>query len=109
MKIQGAEEHLITTLFADDTLVYLSSRDDWGDLVEILDEWCTASGAKFNIQKTEIIPIGKIHHRERVCETHFVGGIGGTKIAEHIKIAKEGEPIRTLGAWVGNGIHQVST
>lgn len=108
-KIQGAEERLIATLFANDTLVYLSSKDDWGDLVEILNEWCTASGAKFNIGKTEIIPIGKIQHRDRIRETRVVSGAVGTKIPDHIRIAEEGEPIRTLGAWVGNGLHQVST
>ncbi|KAJ7605532.1 hypothetical protein DFH06DRAFT_1020152, partial [Mycena polygramma] len=30
-------------------------------------------------------------------------------IPDHIKIAKEGEPIRTLGAWVGNKVVQVDT
>ncbi|KAJ7135920.1 hypothetical protein C8R44DRAFT_609060 [Mycena epipterygia] len=30
-------------------------------------------------------------------------------IPPHIKIAAEAEPIRTLGAWVGNGVEQVET
>jgi hypothetical protein len=38
-----------------------------------------------------------------------VNGLNGTPIPAHIKIAAEGEPIRTLGAWVGNGIEQVGT
>ncbi|KAJ7655667.1 hypothetical protein DFH06DRAFT_992441, partial [Mycena polygramma] len=63
----------------------------------------------FNIAKTEMIPIGKIDHRDRVRATRFINGLQGTPIPEHIKIAAEGEPIRTLGAWVGNGVEQVET
>jgi hypothetical protein len=75
----------------------------------VLDEWCAAAGAKFNISKTEMIPIGEIDHRDRVRATRFVNGINGTMIPDHIKIAREGEPIRTLGAWVGNKVVQVDT
>jgi hypothetical protein len=56
-----------------------------------------------------MIPIGKIDHRDRVRATRFVNGLYGTAIPDHIKIAAEGEPIRTLGAWVGNGIEQMGT
>ncbi|KAJ7034882.1 hypothetical protein C8F04DRAFT_881494, partial [Mycena alexandri] len=72
-------------------------------------EWPSTAGAKFNISKTEMIPIGRIEHRDRVRATRFVNGIGGTMIPAHVKIAAEGEPIRTLGAWVGNGVEQVET
>ncbi|KAJ7029728.1 hypothetical protein C8F04DRAFT_962562 [Mycena alexandri] len=54
-----------------------------------------------------MIPISRIDHRDRVRVARFVNGIGGTPIPGHIKIAMEGEPIRTLGAWVGNGVDQV--
>jgi hypothetical protein len=103
-KIKGKREKLIATLFADDTVVYLDAGNDFGALLEILDEWCIAAGAKFNISKTEMIPIGAIDHRDRVRATRFVNGINGTMIPDHIKIAREGEPIRTLGAWVGNKV-----
>jgi exonuclease III len=109
LNIEGAPERLIATLFADDTLVYLEWRDDFGDLVKILNEWCMASGAKFNINKTEMIPIGKEEYREVVRETRCVNGEDGTVIPAHIKIAADGEPIRTLGAWVGNDVVQVDT
>jgi hypothetical protein len=56
-----------------------------------------------------MIPIGNIAHRDRVRANRFVNGLEGTLIPEHIKIATEGEPIRTLGAWVGNGVEQVDT
>jgi hypothetical protein len=109
IKIHGCDEPLVATLFADDTMVYLDSSDDFGTLEKILDEWCVASGAKFNIGKTEMIPIGTITHRDKVRANRFVNGMDGTKIPEHIKIAAEHEPIRTLGAWVGNGVDQAGT
>ena len=49
-------------LYADDTTVYLSSTDKYSDLEKILKKWCLASGAKFNLEKTEIIQIGTETH-----------------------------------------------
>lgn len=37
-QIEGLTEHLIATLFADDTTVYLSEHNDWADLKSILDK-----------------------------------------------------------------------
>ncbi|KAJ3847087.1 hypothetical protein EV368DRAFT_76847 [Lentinula lateritia] len=98
---------LIATFFAEYTTVYLSKDDDFGDLKTILSEWCTASGAKFNISKTEIIPIGTPEHREIMRQHQFMNGLDGTQIPQHIKIAQEGEAIHSLGALIGNGICQV--
>jgi hypothetical protein len=39
----------------------------------------------------------------------FVNGLNGTAIPDHIKTAADGEPIHTLGAWVGNDVNQVDT
>jgi len=41
--IPGVHERLMTTLFADDTTVYLSEFDCYDDLRNILDTWCIAS------------------------------------------------------------------
>jgi hypothetical protein len=71
--------------------VYLAAQEDFQSLLDI------ASGAKFNIEKTELIPTGSLEHRDKVRTTRRVNGVDGTVIPEHIKIAKEGEPIRTLG------------
>jgi hypothetical protein len=109
LEIEGAPECLIATLFADDTLVYQEWRDDFEDLVEILNEWCTASGAKFNINKTEMIPIGKEGYGDVIHETRCVNGEDRTVIPVHIKIAADGKPIRTLRALVGNNVVQVDT
>ena len=66
LQIPGDRECLITTLFADDTTVYLSDEDSFDDLQQILHKWCWVSGAKFNVKKTVIIPIGTPEYRESV-------------------------------------------
>ena len=53
-EIPGVRDKLITTLFADDTTVFLSKFDKFTDLKAILNKWCIASGACFNVSKTEI-------------------------------------------------------
>ncbi|KAE9396834.1 hypothetical protein BT96DRAFT_780838, partial [Gymnopus androsaceus JB14] len=61
--IPGVKEKLITNLFADDTTVFLNEEDGLEDLEKILDNWCMASTAVFNIAKTQILPIGKKEYR----------------------------------------------
>ncbi|KAJ3753000.1 hypothetical protein EV360DRAFT_16342, partial [Lentinula raphanica] len=107
IEIPNRTKRLIATFFADDTTVYLSKSDCFGDLESILAEWCLASGARFNISKTEIIPIGTPEHREMMRQHRQLTEGEGTIIPAHIKIAREGEAIRSLGALIGNGVCQV--
>ena len=72
LSIPGVEGRVIINLFADDTTVYLSSADRFDHLERILSRWCMASGAKFNIEKTEIIPIGTELHRKNVVDTRKI-------------------------------------
>ncbi|KAI9056416.1 hypothetical protein FKP32DRAFT_1549724, partial [Trametes sanguinea] len=58
MNIPNLREALKATLFADDTTAFLCEDDDFQDLQKILDTWCGAAKARFNIKKTEVIPIG---------------------------------------------------
>ena len=62
---RGNENKLILTLFADDTNIFLGANDDFDVTEEILGNWCTEAGAKFEIEKTEIIPVGSEEHRQR--------------------------------------------
>ncbi|KIY48914.1 hypothetical protein FISHEDRAFT_16943, partial [Fistulina hepatica ATCC 64428] len=62
-EIPEAENKLIVKMFANDMTVYLSEKDDYNKLSHILAEWCAASRAKFNIEKTVIIPIGSPEYR----------------------------------------------
>ena len=70
--IPGIENAIKITLFADDTNLFLSKDDRLDHIQRILDKWCKASGARFNIEKTEIIPIGKKSHRKSVVDTRKV-------------------------------------
>jgi hypothetical protein len=92
---------IIVNLYADDTTVYLSKNDKYSTLENILLTWCAASGAKFNLEKTEIIPIGPKPHRERVCRTRCPHP-NNSPLTERIRIAEDGHPTRILGTWIGN-------
>ena len=97
LHIKGVVERNIATLFADDTTVYLSENDKFSDLQDILQKWCCASKAKFNVQKTEIIPVGSCTYRAGVMASRRLNGAHPT-IPPQIHIAKDGEPVRVLGA-----------
>ncbi|EIM84090.1 uncharacterized protein STEHIDRAFT_36193, partial [Stereum hirsutum FP-91666 SS1] len=100
-RIPGVADRIITKLFADDTTVYLSQNDSFERLQEILQLWCSASGAKFNVAKTEIIPIGTPEYRERVYTTRKLN-TDQQAIADNIHILRDGEAARILGGWIGN-------
>ena len=104
-QIQGMEENLKVSLFADDTTVFLSHTDKFSDLQNILDRWCKASGAKFNTAKTEIIPIGTKEFRQNLINTRKMNH-EQQEFPKEIHIAKDGEPVRMLGAWLGNCLDQ---
>ena len=104
--IPGIREKLIVSLYADDTTVYLSESDSYATLQNILSKWCMASGAKFNLEKTEIIPIGTEEHRERVITSRKIT-INDLPLAQAIKITPDGNAVRCLGAWIGNNTKAV--
>ncbi len=63
LEIPGIEEKIIISLYADDTNLFLNRQDSLDYVQATLEEWCKASGVKFNIDKTEIVPIGTPDHR----------------------------------------------
>ncbi|PPQ81398.1 hypothetical protein CVT24_001827 [Panaeolus cyanescens] len=101
------EDRLIASLFADDTTVYLSSEDNMEYLYTILENWCKASGAKFNVAKTEIIPLGSKTYREQLVHTRKLNH-NAQPINNNIHIAEPGEPVRVLGAWIGHELDQTA-
>src|SRR5271168_927088 len=102
-QIPGNEEKLIANLFADDTTTFLSEEDSFADLEIVLNSWCQASTARFNVAKTEVIPIGTSEFWELVVEARKTKE-SHEKIPENEHMVKDGEAIRVLGAWVGNKI-----
>ena len=95
-------EKLVIKLFADDTNLYLSKHDCLDVVQRILDTWCKASGARFNIEKTEVIPIGSKNHRHNVLRTQKLNPEDQNPLPNRICITKDGEAIQMLGAWIGN-------
>jgi hypothetical protein len=82
--IPGAEEKLIVNLFADDTTLYMSKDNRFDTVEELLTNWCKASGAKFNIEKMEIIPIGTPEHWLEVVNTRKINQMDQTHLDEKI-------------------------
>ncbi|KAJ2935709.1 hypothetical protein H1R20_g1384, partial [Candolleomyces eurysporus] len=103
-KVHEEIDRVITTLFADDTTVYLSKNDSFNELESTLNKWCSASGAKFNVEKTEIIPVGHPDYRANLIRDRIIPNSQNEKLPDGIHIAKDGEPIRALGAFVGNKV-----
>jgi len=108
IKIPNAPENIKCKLFADDTMVYLNEQDDLATLeTHALNPWCEVSGATFNIAKTEVIPIGTKEYRTTLLQTRRLNPTGD-RIQENVRIAAEGQPVRVLGAWIGNGVDQAT-
>ncbi|PPQ71789.1 hypothetical protein CVT25_005500 [Psilocybe cyanescens] len=104
-QIPGELERLLTTLFADDTTVFLAEGDDLTLLHNLLQQWCRSSGAKFNVSKTVIIPVGTEEYRSQVVETRKIRP-DREPIPHPITVAEDGCAVRVLGAFVGNRIDQ---
>ncbi len=104
--IPRCDETLKAVLFADDTTVYLSRQDDFETLQTVLDTWCSAAKARFNIGKTEIIPLGSPAFRDEMAETYRATG-AWENYPRGVHVAQEGEAVRILGAFFGNGVNQV--
>lgn len=101
MNISETEEKLITKLFANDIMIVLSENNDFAILQKILDDWCIASKAKFNVGKTEVISIETEEFRGSVITTrkqkpHL------TEINQSIWITLDKNMIRILRAWFRN-------
>ena len=66
------------------------------------------SGAKCNIEKTEIIPIGSEQHRRKVIETRKINERDNRPLEHNIRIANDRDAVRILGAWIGNKVNDVT-
>jgi hypothetical protein len=86
IQIPGQVEKLAIKLFADDTNLYLSKEDSFNYIQNILDHWCEISGVKFNIEKTEIIPIGSTEHRQRVVTMRKLNERDQSPLTERIHV-----------------------
>lgn len=102
----GMAQRIIASLFADDTTVYLSRRDSFSSLQQILDSWSFASGSRFNQPKTVVIPVGPKVYRDQVITTRSLNGTANNRLGTGIKILEDGESTRLLGAQVGYNLDE---
>ncbi|KAH9857506.1 hypothetical protein C2E23DRAFT_713787, partial [Lenzites betulinus] len=101
IEVPGLTERIITTMFADDTTVFLSANDSYSHMRTLLDRWwCKGSRAKFNEPKTVLIPLGPRAGRERIRRDRTLAE-GTERLPGGIRILDEGEGTRMLGAWIG--------
>jgi len=106
--VPGIEDAIKITLFADDTNLFLNKDDRLDHIQRTLDKWCEVSGARFNIEKTEIIPLGKRSHRRTVVETRKINALDVNPLPPNVRIAQDGEAVRILGAWIGNDTNDLT-
>ena len=72
--------------------------------------WCAGSRARFNKDKTEVIPIGSEEYRAQVLATRCIDGQHDhADIPNSVHIAGDGESVRVLGAWIGNKVDLAAT
>jgi hypothetical protein len=91
LEVPGKAEQIVVMLFADNTSCYLAEDDSFHYFKEtILEKWCLTSGAKFNIKKTVVIPIGSPEYRKNIL-THHKLNHTNDPIPDGIHIADEGE------------------
>ena len=79
-KIQGLEERVLVSLFADDTLVYMNEKDNNKILEQTIRNFCKASTAKFNDKKSEILLIGTKEYRNNIIKTRTVNKTNNDKL-----------------------------
>ncbi|KAH9910432.1 uncharacterized protein B0H18DRAFT_1089889 [Fomitopsis serialis] len=96
ISVEGTTERIIASLFADDTMVYLRDTDNIHVLTHILNTFCVASTAQFNVAKTEYLPVGPKDYRTDFVESKT---LGGQEFPPGGRFVKDGESMRTLGAW----------
>lgn len=90
-------------MLANDTNLFLGQNNYMNHMQEILNKWCNTLGAKFNIKKTEIIPLSFTTHRSKVITSCKLNPQDQSPLNDKIKKkAKDEDTVRSLGAWIGN-------
>ena len=106
--IPGLAQNIKITMFANDTTLFLSKHDKLNDAQATLNRWCKVSGAKFNVDKTEIIPIGTEDHRSTVITTWKTNPQDQEPLNDQIRITADSDAMRSLGTWIGNRINDLT-
>jgi hypothetical protein len=82
-------------MYADDTNLFLSSFEDLGLIQSTMASTSFALRSKFNLEKTDILPIGLAEHKSASHPDI-------TTCFDSCYVLPTGSPLRVLGAWVGS-------
>ena len=85
-------------MYADDMNLFLSSQDDLPLIKSTLSATSLAIGSRFNFEKTDVLLVGSVAHRERPSAsfTDVLACFQGAFILP------PGSPLRVLGVWVSS-------
>jgi ribonuclease HI len=82
-------------MYADDTNLFLSSFEDLGLIRSTMASTSFALGSKFNLEKTDVLPVGPTEH-SLASHPDIVACFDGCYVLP------PGSPLRVLGAWIGS-------
>jgi hypothetical protein len=82
-------------MYANDTNLFLSSFEDLGLIRSTMASTSFALGSKFNLEKTDVLPISPAEH-SLASHSDIVACFDGCYILP------PGSPLRMLGAWIGS-------
>src|SRR5258708_4344905 len=104
INIPSASHNVTLSLFTDDAAIFLAKDNSPMTLFNHLDEWCLSLGAKFNKNKTVVIPVRSPNYRRYINESRKLNLSSDFLFDNSIHILKDGESTRYLGAHLGNQI-----
>ena len=85
-------------MYADDVNLFLRESESVEAVAECLSDSSLAIGSLFNLDKTDIKPVGT---EEFVAACHASGSMGG-QLLPGAYILPPGSPLRVLGVWIGS-------
>jgi len=85
-------------LYADDVNLFLSPQDSIPDISECLADVSHIIGSKFNLDKTDVKPVGPHDFQLRCFNDQDMGG----SIIPGAHILPPADPLRILGVWIGS-------
>jgi hypothetical protein len=93
IKIPGINPEIKIKLFTDDTNLFLNKDNRLDHIQNVLNSWCKVSGAKFNIEKMEIIPIGTEAHQKTVADSQKINPADETTLPKRRQITQDGKAV----------------
>ena len=85
-------------MYADDVNLFLRESESVKAVAECLSDSSLAIGSLFNLDKTDVKPVGTV---EFVAACHASGSMGG-QLLPGAYILPPGSPLRVLGVWIGS-------